>query len=429
MENNQSDFFTNQISAPKPLSVSQLTSKVKGLLEMEVGEVWVKGEISGFKTSAAGHVYFSLKDEFAVVSCALFKGSMRQSKKFNLEDGIEVLVHGKISVYAPRGNYQLIIDHVEPVGAGALQLAFEQLKSKLLKEGLFDQNRKKPIPPHPSRITVITSPTGAALQDILNVLNRRNIGLSVLVIPTLVQGDEAPLQIVDAIQIANLHQTGDVIILARGGGSIEDLWSFNDERVVRAVADSEIPIISAIGHEVDFTLCDFVSDLRAPTPSAAAELVSKSSSEISDQISHFQKRMMLAIVSKISKFKSVILQLENQMISPAEKLHQKRKLFMQLELRMMHAIDGIVPQYRQMVDDVEMRIQNQVEKILIKKKNSLSTLSSQLEALSPLKVLGRGYTLIEDVKSKKIIKSLRQVKKEAEIEIKFVDGNAKAKFI
>ncbi len=430
MENNQTDFlFSNQVSAPKPLSVSQLTSKIKGLLEMEVGEVWVKGEISGYKSSAVGHSYFSLKDEFAVVSCAYFKGSQRQIKKFNIEDGLEVLVHGKISVYAPRGNYQLIVDHVEPVGAGALQLAFEQLKVKLQKEGLFDAIRKKQLPTHPSKITIITSPTAAALQDILNVLSRRNVSLNILVIPTLVQGEDAPDQIVKALSIANEHQTGEVIILARGGGSIEDLWSFNDEKVVRAVAESKIPIISAIGHEVDFTLCDFAADLRAPTPSAAAELVSKSSTELFDQFSHLKNKLVLAMSSQIAKLKSKVLQIENRMISPADKVHQKRKLFLQLEMRMLHAMEGVVPQYRQMIDDIEMRIQILLERAVTKKKNQLNTLSSQLEALSPLKVLGRGYTLIEEVKSRKVIKSLQQVKKNAEIEIRFVDGKAKAKFI
>lgn len=252
--------------SPKPptrpcLTVSQITAKIKGLLEGEIGEVWIKGEISGFKPSPSGHVYFSLKDSGAVLSCAMF--GARGKIKFEAKDGLEVMARGRISVYPPRGNYQLIVEHIEPLGHGALQLAFEQLKAKLHKEGLFDASRKKAIPAHPTKVAIVTSPTGAALQDMLNVLGRRNAGISILVVPSLVQGDQAPAQLVRGVEIVNRFKLADVIIMARGGGSMEDLWCFNDENVVRAVAASQIPVISAVGHEVDFTLCDFAADLKA----------------------------------------------------------------------------------------------------------------------------------------------------------------------
>lgn len=396
--------------APKPqarpwVTVTELTTKVKSLLELEVGEVWVKGEISGYKPSAAGHLYFSLKDSGAVLSCAMFRAGGKV--KFELKDGLEVLVHGRVSVYAPRGNYQLIVQDVEPVGHGALQLAFEQLKAKLQKEGLFEAARKKAIPAHPSRIAIVTSPTGAALQDMLNVLGRRNAGISVLVVPSLVQGDAAPAQLVRAIQIVNKYKLADVLVVARGGGSLEDLWCFNDEAVVRAVAESKIPTISAVGHEVDFTLCDFAADLRAPTPSAAAELVSRNQLELIEMLLANQRRLVLAMSGRINKFKSSLLMLENRLVSPQQRLNT----------------------YRQQLDEMQAKMAYLMQRELGERQRQLDTLTGKLDALSPLKVLGRGYTLVQDASSGRLMKSVKDAAHGKEVSLKFHDGNTQARII
>lgn len=422
-----------QFEAAKPpakpyLTVTQLTTKVKGLLESDVGEVWVQGEISNFRPAASGHLYFNLKDEGAMLSCALFRSGMRPTK-FELKDGLEVLVHGRISVYPPRGSYQLIIDRVEPVGHGALTLAFEQLKQKLQKEGLFEAARKKEIPAHPSRIAIVTSPTGAALQDMLNVLGRRNAGISILVVPSLVQGDAAPMQIVRGIEVVNKFNLADVIVVARGGGSIEDLWSFNDESVVRAVAASRIPVISAVGHEVDFTLCDFAADLRAPTPSAAAELVSRNRLELLEALTSSQRRLSLTMNGRISRMKSALLMLENRLVSPSEKMGRYRKQLSELELRLGHAMGGRIPTYRQMVDDAMTKMTHSVERSLSDRRSRIETLSGQLEALSPLKVLGRGYTLVQDPSKGTLVKSAKEAASGTEVALIFHDGNAQARIL
>lgn len=413
-------------------TVSQLTAKVKGLLEMEVGEVWVKGEISGFKPSASGHQYFSLKDSGAVVSCARFRGASSKPgaspAKFQIQDGLEVIVHGRISVYAPRGNYQLIVDYIEPVGHGALQLAFEQLKTKLQKEGLFEVARKRPIPAHPSKIAIITSPTGAALQDMLNVLGRRNAGISILVVPSLVQGDEAAGQLVRAVQTVNQFDLAEVVVLARGGGSLEDLWCFNDEALVRAVVASRIPVISAVGHEVDFSLCDFAADLRAPTPSAAAELVSRNRVELVESIGASYKRLVYAFSNRVSRAKAQVLSLENRLVSPAERLMRLQKTLEQLRLKLVHSVEGQFPYFRQLLDDLNSRFLRLTERQLTTRRAVFESLSGRLEALSPLKVLGRGYTLMEDSQTKSLVKSVAQATPGREVEVIFHDGKTKARF-
>ena len=264
-------------SGQSALTVSELTARIRGVVEPQFLSVWVKGEVSNYRPAASGHAYFSLKDEGAMLSAACFSWASRNRQSrtpFELKDGLEVLCRGKISIYPPRGSYQLTVEQIEPVGAGALQLAFEQLKARLLAEGLFDPRRKRPIPGYPRHISVVTSPSGAAIRDMLTVLRRRAPQIRVTVIPALVQGDQAAAQILRGLEIANRHQLGEVVVLARGGGSIEDMWCFNDERLARGIAASRIPVISAVGHEIDFSISDFVADLRAPTPSAAAEIVS-----------------------------------------------------------------------------------------------------------------------------------------------------------
>jgi exodeoxyribonuclease VII large subunit len=409
------------------LTVSQITTKIKSLLETDVGEVCVRGEISGLKPSAAGHLYFSLKDETAVINCAMFRSGFRA--KFDMKDGTEILAFGRVSVYPPRGNYQLIVEQVESVGHGALQIAFEKLKQKLTKEGLFDAERKKPIPTHPTRIAIITSPTGAALQDMLNVLGRRNAGISILVVPSLVQGDAACAQLIRAVEVVNRHNLADVIVLARGGGSLEDLWCFNDEGLVRAVAASRIPTISAVGHEVDFTLCDFAADLRAPTPSAAAELVSRSRLELIEALTASERRLALAMSGKVNRFKAMVLAMEGKLVSPSDRLVRSRKTLSELELRMAHAVESRLPWRRQLVDEFFTQMTHATEKLVVNRKRQLESLSGRLEALSPLKVLGRGYTLVRDPLSGEVLKSTKQATTGREVALLFHDGKTQARIL
>src|SRR5882724_2903513 len=271
-------------------TVSELTLGLKTVLEEAFPAVWVEGEISNLRTPGSGHSYFTLKDEGAQLSAVLFRGRGRRVR-FDLEDGMQVLVFGGLDVYAARGQYQLVVEMMEPQGLGALQLAFEQLKRKLEAEGLFDEGRKRPLPAFPRVIGVVTSPTGAAIRDILNIIGRRFGDLRILIAPVRVQGDEAPGEIIQALLNLQTVAELDVVIVGRGGGSIEDLWAFNDEGVARAIVACCVPVISAVGHETDFTIADFVADLRAPTPSGAAELVVKSEEELRQQLDALLARM------------------------------------------------------------------------------------------------------------------------------------------
>jgi exodeoxyribonuclease VII large subunit len=273
-----------------PLSVSELTRRIKDTIELRFADVWVQGEITGLRIPSSGHLYFSLKDRDTQIKAVFFRASTR-FLKFQPKDGLEVIARGRVSVYEPRGEYQIVLEYMEPVGLGALQLALIQLKEKLGKEGLFDEDRKKALPAYPKCVGVVTSPTGAAIRDILKVLKRRAPGVRVIISPASVQGENAPQEIARAILNLNEQAEADVIIVGRGGGSMEDLMAFNTETVARAIASSRIPTISAVGHEVDFTVADFVADHRAPTPSAAAEIVASSEEETRDKVGNLQGRL------------------------------------------------------------------------------------------------------------------------------------------
>ena len=311
MQNSTSNIFT----------VTQLNYSVRHLLEVELGQVWLTGEISNFSQPVSGHWYLTLKDENAQVRCAMFK--MKNLRvNFRPQNGMQVLVRASVSLYEPRGDYQLIIESMQMAGDGLLQQQFEGLKMKLAAQGLFAQEHKKPIPKFVKRVGIITSPSGAALQDILHILNRRDPSLQVVIYPTLVQGKEATQDIIDTIRLANQRKECDVLIVGRGGGSLEDLWCFNEEMVAYAIYQSELPIISAVGHETDVTIADFVADLRAPTPSAAAELVSRDQQEIVRQLQHHLNMVNLAFdrlwAEKLSRFQHINLRLNAQ--SPAKQL-------------------------------------------------------------------------------------------------------------
>ncbi|HEV2234216.1 MAG TPA: exodeoxyribonuclease VII large subunit, partial [Terriglobia bacterium] len=295
---NQSLFeFTTQ---RKILSVSELTLRVKGLFEKNFAEVWVEGEVSNFRPASSGHLYFTLKDATSQLRAVCFRNQARYLK-FKPQDGISVIARGRLSVYEARGEYQLYVELLEPAGVGALQLAFEQLKAKLAAEGLFDPARKKPLPVLPRTVGVVTSPAGAVVRDILRVLKRRFRNMNVLVYPVKVQGEGAAKEISEGIEYFNRHSLADVMIVARGGGSLEDLWAFNEEAVARAIAGSKIPVISAVGHETDFTIADFVADLRAPTPSVAAELVVQRKQDYLTEIQDRARRMAHVFRFKLSE--------------------------------------------------------------------------------------------------------------------------------
>jgi len=356
----------------KVYSVSELNREIRYLLESEYANLWLEGEISNFKLHSSGHMYLTLKDSNAQISAVFFSGLNRRLK-FKIKDGLQVLAMGKVSLYEPRGQYQLTIERMEPKGMGALQLAFLQLKEKLEKEGLFSPEHKKEIPPFPRTVGVVTSPTGAAIRDILNVVQRRFHGTKVLLNPVRVQGDTASAEIAQAIGEMNRFGGIDVLIVGRGGGSLEDLWAFNEEEVARAVFASKIPVISAVGHEMDWTICDLVSDLRAPTPSAAAELVVQNREEIEIRIQDFQTRMKHAANGILRNWKE---RLEGFEASYAF----KQPLV-------------LIQQYSQRLDELLRQLQNYLKSEITQKRKGFETSAARLHALSPLAILDRGYSL------------------------------------
>jgi len=407
MKNNDLPLFQQNDSAEpaqKAWSVSALTSKIKRNLEGEFTEIWVQGEISNLKEASSGHAYFSLKDEDATISAAAFGWGRKKKPGFSLKDGLQVLCKGSVSVYAPRGNYQLLVDAIEPLGAGALQLAFDQLKEKLSKEGLFSVERKREIPKYPSKIVVITSPQAAALRDILTVLKRRAPFVDVTIVPSLVQGDDAPSKLIQAIKVANHYQLGEVILLSRGGGSIEDLWAFNHEELARTIAQSAIPIISAVGHEIDFTISDFVSDLRAPTPSAGAEIITQHWVELRERSMQLQMRLSQSVRREILLKRRSLETLAAKLKNPKDQLREKA----------------------QKVDELSMRLERLISHMLERKKMSLERIASQLDALSPLAVLSRGYALVQD-SDQKLVRSSKQLKSKQMLHLRFADGEVKVK--
>lgn len=440
----EADEEGEQSSEPRVFSVSELNELIKGHLESEFPQVWVQGEISNFKAHSSGHFYFSLKDQKSQINAMMFRGRNR-NLKFRPEAGMEVILRGSLSLYLPRGTYSLNVESMEPVGAGALQIAFEQLKEKLQKEGLFDSALKRPIPQLPSHIAIVTSPTGAALRDMQNVLQRRFKGLRITVVPCLVQGDQAPSSIVKALQLVNQLQGIDAIIIGRGGGSMEDLWCFNDEQVARSIRAAKVPIISAVGHEVDFTIADFVADLRAPTPSAAAELVVKNATEIVDKLK-YSSRFLNSHFNRFLREKSQYLgQLRKRLIDPkhyleertircdelTEKLQQAMGLYIQDKLQFIEVLNHRLGTPKSYIDNkrlvakgFEERLNRAGRVYLQNRQQKLNSLISVLDSLSPLRVVDRGYSLVSS--SGKIIKAAEDLKPGDQIQIRFAQGEAEA---
>ncbi len=441
----QSSFnFSPQKSSQneKTMSVSQLNESIKGLLEGQFQMIWVKGEISNFKPHSSGHFYFSLKDKNSQISSVMFRGS-NSRLKFRPKDGMEVIVRGRISVYTPRGNYQILCETMEPVGEGGLQQEFEKLKLKLKSEGLFDASRKKRLPFLPFKIALVTSPTGAAVKDMIQVLSRRHPAAEIIVVPSLTQGERAAADLLKGLKLAEKIPGVEVIITGRGGGSLEDMWCFNDEALARYISSMEIPLISAVGHEIDFTICDFVADLRAPTPSAAAELVCKNVDEVKEKISQSRARLFKNFKSTLFQKNMLITQLSKRITDPRKKLGDMRmridELMVRFERSLLNSISSRkekIRNYDQRLSRLENNIKPLKDKItflnqsllkaqevrLDKNKEKLSSLNDQLRALSPLEILQRGYSIVRLKKDGKIITDHSLAKKGEELEVQFDKG-------
>jgi len=430
----------NVSEEPAVLSVSALNGLIRDKIEKNFPTVWVQGEISNFKPHTSGHFYFSLKDEKSQISAVMFKG-FNNRLKFTPENGMEVIVRGKITVYEPRGSYQVFCETMEPVGAGALQKAFEQLKAKLQKEGLFDAKHKKTLPAFPKHIGVVTSPTGAAIQDILNVLGRRYKAAHVTVIPARVQGDLAAGEIVRGIELANKVGGFDVLIVGRGGGSVEDMWCFNEEKVARAIFASQIPIISAVGHEIDFTIADFVADYRAPTPSAAAEVVAKSASEIGEKILQSERRLMQMMQFKLSDLLTRVNLWQSRLVDPQRRLQDlvircdelaqrllggwqrtltERRLRVRILRERVKNPQSLIALKRQKLSNLENTLQRQVKRGLEKRRERLGAAIGILESLSPLQVFQRGYAAV--FKGKAIIRRAQDLKVGEALSVQLAEG-------
>jgi exodeoxyribonuclease VII large subunit len=368
---------------------------VHDLLESGFPDVWVEGEVSDPRAYPSGHTYFTLKDAEAQISAVLFKG-FSANLKFKVEHGLQVLARGRVSTYIKRGQYQFIATCLEPKAAGALQLAFEQLKKKLQAEGLFDEARKRRLPPFPRRIGIVTSLKGAAIRDILSILGRRFQGLHIRIMPVQVQGDEAAGQVARAVGDFNEHfPDTDVLLVGRGGGSLEDLWAFNEEVVARAIAASKIPVVSCVGHETDFTIADFVADLRAPTPSAAAELVVPERREVLSRVAALQDRAAAALRSTLQPLRerlSVLLR-SPFLRQPARIFEQRLQRVDELTARLVPGLRGLVRRLDERVPELLERVLKGVQQALARAEGELGRRMEHLDALSPLKVLGRGYAI------------------------------------
>lgn len=393
------------MSGREPLSVSELNARIKGLIESDpvLGSVYVRGELSNYKVYPSGHHYFTLKDAESSLRCVMFR-SAASKLRFRPESGMRVTAWGRVAVYPRDGAYQLYCEGLMPEGAGDLQVAYEQLKAKLADEGLFDPSHKKPIPRYPERIAVITSSAGAAVHDIIRVLRKRWPVAKVVLLPVRVQGVEAPPEIAGALRYANKYRVADVIITGRGGGSIEDLWAFNDERVARAIYASELPVISAVGHEPDVTIADFVADLRAATPSNAAELVAPDMSELRDTLSSAAARLDQAVDRSLSQRRAALTELSSR--------------------RVMQSPTGFIDQRRLELDSIRLRLDAAATGRLNRERQEFARLAAKLDALSPLKVLGRGYSIALDAEGR-AVREAAQLKAGDKLDLRLSRGGAK----
>jgi len=425
--------------------VSELTERISEILEGSFRDVWVEGEVSNYHAAQSGHLYFTLKDARSQIRCVCFRDQVR-GLKFRPEDGLQVTVRGSLGVYEPRGEYQIYVSYIEPVGLGALQLAFEQLKKRLAEEGLFDEERKKPLPVLPRRIGVITSPSGAAIRDILRVLKRRFPNVHVLLFPVKVQGEGAAGEVVAAVQYFNRVRTADVLIIARGGGSLEDLWAFNEEPVARAIGASDIPVITGIGHETDFTIADFAADVRAPTPSAAAEIVVRSRQEFERHIAEHQRDLVQHMRYLLSQRRHRVRDLETHRgFRQLEVLVRRRRqqvdelansLAVGLRLRLATTLQRLtrassrlasfdlrmrVKRWHDVMDQRVLQLRVAADRLLIAKRRAWQIAALRLEERDPTRLLERGYAIAYDA-SGKVLRSADQVAIGGDISVRLARG-------
>ncbi|MDT0603509.1 exodeoxyribonuclease VII large subunit [Thalassotalea castellviae] len=433
------------------LQVSELTKKVKFMLESELNTVWLCGEISNFIAASSGHWYLSLKDAKSQVKCAMFKGK-NQRTRITPKNGQQVLVRAKVSLYEPRGDFQIIIELMEEAGEGLLKQQYEQLKQKLNALGLFAQQFKQQIPKHITRVGLVTSPTGAAVKDIISILKRRNSSIQIVIYPALVQGEQAKFDIVRAIDQANAREECDVLIVGRGGGSLEDLWPFNEEDVVEAIFHSKIPTISAVGHEIDTTLSDYVADLRAPTPSAAAELVSQDLSETLTQLTVLSQRVQQNIHQTLSNKQQVLQSLQHRLsqVHPEQKLQVYQQKADELAIRLEQALKRefqrfkVIPMHltkrltllsplqgilhkHEIVQQQRQQLIHAMQQILARKSENFVHLIEQLNIVSPLATIARGYSVSRSKSG--IIRSVHQIELDEKINIQVKDGIIEANVV
>ncbi len=394
------------VGQEKIYTVTEITKEIKGILEESFPTIWVEGDISNYTLHSSGHRYFSLKDENAQIRCTLwrFRG---ERLGFEPEDGIKVIALGSISVYERNGQYQLDVIKLIPAGLGKLEVAFQRLKEKLFQEGLFDEEDKKPIPEFPETIGLVTSPTGAAIIDIIKIIHKRFPSVRIIVNPVRVQGEGAAEEIAQAIDEFNEFAKIDVMIVGRGGGSLEDLWAFNEEIVARAIYFSEIPVISAVGHQIDFAISDFVADLRAPTPSAAAQMVVKDKEELLKELR--------SNAQKLISYQTSVIEYLKQRLKAAQQSYGFRRPL------------DLISQRSQRVDEFVRQLLDRIKNYFEFKKNGLSLNEQKLEALSPLSVLKRGYAIVRKLPELEIIKDAGSLKKEDRLEVKFFKGKVESK--
>ena len=438
------------------LQVSDLTKKVRLLLESELNTVWLCGEISNFIAASSGHWYLSLKDSKSQVKCAMFKGNNRKVRLTGTgipKNGQQVLVRARVSLYEPRGDFQLIIEQLESAGEGLLRQQYEQLKSKLHAEGLFDTFTKKAIPKSINTVGIVTSPTGAAVKDIISVLRRRNPLINVIIYPTLVQGDDAKFTIVNAIEIANNRKECDLLIVGRGGGSLEDLWCFNEEIVVKAIHKSKLPTVSAVGHEIDTTLSDFVADHRAPTPSAAAEIISSDVNEYHKSINTLKARAAGSTQRRLNDLTKQFITIKQRLerLHPVQKLHLQQQKVDELTTRLNSAFERKkvsllqhpaqlknrlllqspiknIKHQQQQVINLEKRLITSINALNSKKNNQFKHIIEQLNLMSPLATIARGYSVTKNTKGK-VITSVKNIRVDDELHIQLSDGTVTVKTI
>ncbi|MFC1858305.1 exodeoxyribonuclease VII large subunit [Thermodesulfobacteriota bacterium] len=441
----------NQISGPAPLhpqriySVSELTQEIKYLLEEKFSFIWINGEISNLRMPTSGHLYFTLKDQNAQINAVMFRGQNR-NLKFTPEDGMHLIGLGRLSVYEPRGNYQIIFEYLEPKGIGALQIAFEQLKTRLSEEGLFDDCHKRHLPYLPKKISVITSPSGAVIHDILRIINRRFANIHVEIVSAKVQGDGAEKELVSGIEWLNSQGNADIIILARGGGSLEDLHAFNSEKLARVIFSSKIPVISAIGHETDFTIADFVADLRAPTPSAAAELAVPLRKDLVRRCTALSDSMINSFYRYLEQRRGILNQFSNRLIDPQRKIQDLRLRLDDTTARMIRLIQTRIYQKREhlgwrqeklaannpriRLNEYNLKLEQNKINIFKYMVNNLNKLqyrlreqASKLNAMSPTAILDRGYSITRTIPGARVVRDPKSVSEGQDLEVMVAKGS------